>query len=115
MAFFKFRLPGQRGASESTGGAAPTESVEVLRQRAKHRLIGAAVLVLLGVIGFPCLFDTQPGLSRSTSDQYPRQEQGRTADAATASAGRPPVGGRGRWQAGASRAQPQCGTGFQPR
>lgn len=60
MAFFKFRLPGQRGASESTGGAAPTESVEVLRQRAKHRLIGAAVLVLLGVVGFPLLFDTQP-------------------------------------------------------
>jgi len=60
MAFFKFRLPGQRGASESTGGAAPTESVEVLRQRAKHRLIGAAVLVLLGMIGFPLLFDTQP-------------------------------------------------------
>lgn len=60
MAFFKFRLPGQRAASEAPGHAAPTESVEVLRQRAKHRLIGAAVLVGIGVVGFPLLFDTQP-------------------------------------------------------
>lgn len=36
------------------------ESIEVMRRRARHRLIGAAVLVLLGVIGFPMLFDTQP-------------------------------------------------------
>ncbi len=60
MAFFKFRLPGQRAASEAPGHAAPTESVEALRQRAKHRLIGAAVLVGIGVVGFPLLFDTQP-------------------------------------------------------
>ena len=31
-----------------------------MRRRAKHRLIGATVLVLAGVIGFPWLFDTQP-------------------------------------------------------
>jgi DedD protein len=31
-----------------------------MRRRARHRLLGAAVLVLLGVIGFPLLFDTQP-------------------------------------------------------
>ena len=31
-----------------------------MRKRAKHRLIGSAVLVLIGVIGFPLLFDTQP-------------------------------------------------------
>ena len=36
------------------------ESIEVMRRRARHRLIGAAVLVLLGVVGFPMLFDTQP-------------------------------------------------------
>jgi DedD protein len=34
--------------------------MEVIRKRAKHRLIGAAVLVLVGVVGFPLLFDTQP-------------------------------------------------------
>jgi DedD protein len=31
-----------------------------MRKRAKHRLIGSAVLVLIGVVGFPLLFDTQP-------------------------------------------------------
>jgi DedD protein len=31
-----------------------------MRKRAKHRLIGAALLVLMGVVGFPLLFDTQP-------------------------------------------------------
>ena len=61
MAFFKFRLPGQ-ATSESQGNPSntPTESVDVMRRRARHRLIGASVLVVLGVIGFPVLFDTQP-------------------------------------------------------
>ena len=31
-----------------------------MRRRARHRLIGAGVLVLIGVVGFPLLFDTQP-------------------------------------------------------
>jgi DedD protein len=55
MAFFKFRKAG-----EDTAAAAPAESVEVMRRRARHRLIGAAVLVLIGVVGFPLMFDTQP-------------------------------------------------------
>lgn len=42
--------------------AAPTSppSVEVVRQRAKHRLIGVSVLVLAAVLLFPVLFDSQP-------------------------------------------------------
>ena len=61
MAFFKFRLPGQ-GAEQAQGNVNPTpaESVEAMRRRARHRLIGASVLVVLGVVGFPMLFDTQP-------------------------------------------------------
>lgn len=61
MAFFKFRLPGQHTA-EAQGNFSnpPTESVEALRRRARHRLIGATLLVLVGVIGFPIVFDTQP-------------------------------------------------------
>jgi DedD protein len=61
MAFFKFRLPGQT-TSESQGNTSntPAESVDAMRRRARHRLIGASVLVVLGVIGFPLLFDTQP-------------------------------------------------------
>jgi len=61
MAFFKFRLPGQAaGDAPNSHSNAPAESVEVMRRRARHRLIGASVLVVLGVVGFPLLFDTQP-------------------------------------------------------
>ena len=56
MAFFKFR---QRDDEAKTPGS-PVESVEVLRKRAKHRLIGTVILVLAGVIGFPLLVDKQP-------------------------------------------------------
>ena len=61
MAFFKFRLPGQP-TSEPQGNHSntPAESVDAMRRRARHRLIGASVLVILGVVGFPLLFDTQP-------------------------------------------------------
>ena len=73
MALFKFRLPGQgeaapEGRARTGAGAThvrkaqagPAESVESLRQRARHRVIGAAVLVVAAVIGFPMLFDSQP-------------------------------------------------------
>ena len=61
MAFFKFRMPGHASAAQAAAAEnAASESAEVLRQRARHRLLGAAVLVVLAVIGFPFLFDTQP-------------------------------------------------------
>lgn len=41
-------------------GNAPTPTIDAVRRRARHRLIGASVLVAVGVIGFPLLFDTQP-------------------------------------------------------
>jgi DedD protein len=56
MAFFKMR----KGGDESPATRRPPESIEAMRRRARHRLIGAGVLVLVGVIGFPLLFDTQP-------------------------------------------------------
>jgi len=56
MAFFKFRKNG----AEQSGPAPAPESLDVLRKRARHRLIGASALVLLGVVGFPLLFDSQP-------------------------------------------------------
>ena len=59
MPFFKFRR-GDASPTPPAGSATQAQSVEVLRKRAKHRLIGASVLVLLGVIGFPMLFETQP-------------------------------------------------------
>ncbi|TAM51811.1 MAG: SPOR domain-containing protein [Burkholderiaceae bacterium] len=60
MAFFKFPLPRRKRGDDKAPAAARRESVEAMRQRAKHRLIGAAVLVAIGVVGFPLLFDTQP-------------------------------------------------------
>ena len=59
MAFFKFRFPGAKTGAEATAQP-PLESVEGMRRRARHRLIGAAVLVLVAVVGFPLVFDTQP-------------------------------------------------------
>ncbi len=56
MAFFKFR----KGGEDQASTVPQPESVEVMRKRAKHRLIGAVVLVLAGVIGFPLLVDKQP-------------------------------------------------------
>jgi DedD protein len=56
MAFFKFR----KGGDESAATHRQPESIEAMRKRARHRLIGAGVLVLVGVVGFPLLFDTQP-------------------------------------------------------
>ena len=56
MAIFKFRKDGD----DIVSAAAPLESVDAMRRRAMHRLIGAVVLVAAGVIGFPMLFDNQP-------------------------------------------------------
>jgi len=71
MALFNIRWPGsgsrnggnardddKRGARQRRVNS--TESVDALRRRARHRLIGAAVLLVAGVVGFPLLFDTQP-------------------------------------------------------
>lgn len=58
MAFLKIPLP--RRGNDKVASAVPRESAEAMRQRAKHRLIGAAVLVLIGIVGFPLVFDTQP-------------------------------------------------------
>jgi DedD protein len=57
MALFKSR---KKKVDEPVAAASPAESIDALRRRARHRLIGAAVLVLAGVVGFPLLFDTQP-------------------------------------------------------
>lgn len=49
-----------RSGSRGNPATHPPQSIEAVRRRARHRLIGAAVLVLLGVLGFSLLFDTQP-------------------------------------------------------
>lgn len=49
-----------RSGAQGASGASQPPTIEVIRQRARHRLIGASVLVLAGVVGFSLLFDTQP-------------------------------------------------------
>ncbi|NDH52507.1 MAG: SPOR domain-containing protein [Betaproteobacteria bacterium] len=56
MAFFQFR----KGREEPAAPPEPAQSVETMRRRALHRLIGAALLVLAAVIGLPLVFDNQP-------------------------------------------------------
>lgn len=55
-----FRMLTSRSGSAGHSAPPPPQSIEAVRRRARHRLIGAVALVLLGVLGFPLLFDTQP-------------------------------------------------------
>jgi DedD protein len=56
LSFFKrtAAAPAAKPVSDSL------DAVQELRLRARRRLIGAAVLVAIGVIGFPLVFETQP-------------------------------------------------------
>jgi DedD protein len=47
-------------ASGSRSNNDPADEVMRARIRARQRLIGAAVLVVIGIIGFPLVFETQP-------------------------------------------------------
>lgn len=49
-----------RSASSTAAAATPAEAVEAARTKARRRLIGAAVLLGVGVIAFPLIFETQP-------------------------------------------------------
>ncbi len=49
--------------SDSSGHTAKVESadaVQAARTQARHRFIGAIVLLAIGIIGFPLVFETQP-------------------------------------------------------
>jgi DedD protein len=59
MAIFSTRS-GKRDADEAPTKNVPIDSIETLRTRARQRLIGAVVLVALGIITFTVLFDSQP-------------------------------------------------------
>ncbi|MDR7272140.1 DedD protein [Pelomonas saccharophila] len=50
----------KKSAGKSGAKASAAEDVQLLRIRARRRLIGAAVLVAAGVVGFPLIFETQP-------------------------------------------------------
>lgn len=52
---FLQRKPLEKPAAASEGGP-----VEAARLRARRRLIGAIVLLAIGIVGFPLVFETQP-------------------------------------------------------
>jgi DedD protein len=55
-------------------GDDPTE-VQTARTQARRRLVGAVVLLLIGVVGFPVLFETQPRpLPLDTPIEAPRRD-----------------------------------------
>ncbi|MES2889336.1 MAG: SPOR domain-containing protein [Pseudomonadota bacterium] len=58
LSIFQSKGPAQSDRSASVSDVA--DGVQQSRVRARHRLIGAAVLLLMGVIVFPLLFETQP-------------------------------------------------------
>jgi DedD protein len=91
MAFFKFRFPGQSASSPVLAEAASPgsgESIELVRRRARHRLMGAVVLVLIAVVGFPLMFDTQP---RPVAVDTPILIPDRPSTAAVKASQTPPV------------------------
>ena len=57
LSVFKRRADAASNAAEAGG---PADAVLQARTRARQRLIGAVVLVVVGVIGFPLVFETQP-------------------------------------------------------
>lgn len=57
------KLKSSPGGANETRAGATTDANEVVRDaraRARRRLIGAALLLGVGIIGFPLLFETQP-------------------------------------------------------
>lgn len=59
LSFLK-RSPGESSSGRKTARTAEPGEADRARAKARQRLIGAAVLVGVGVVGFPILFDTQP-------------------------------------------------------
>lgn len=57
LSFFQRR---NGDAGRAAAGALPDDDVAAARTRARRRLLGAAVLVMVGVIAFPLVFETQP-------------------------------------------------------
>ena len=90
MALFKTR----KGGDEPQATHRQPESVEAIRTRARHRLIGAGVLVLVAIIGFPVLFDTQPRpIAVDIPIQIPDRNKAKPLAAPAPSAARPAIAG----------------------
>jgi DedD protein len=73
--FFKRKVPKPAVPAAPDPTADDAGSVQAARTRARRRLIGAVVLLAIGVIGFPMLFETQPRpLPGDIPIELPRRE-----------------------------------------
>ena len=87
LSIFKRQTDSPRGAAPVAVDA--SDAVQRARTRARQRLIGAAVLLGIGIVGFPLVFETQP---RPIPVNIPIEAPPRDgAPALTMPAARPPV------------------------
>ena len=87
LSIFKRQADSPRSAQTSAGDA--SDAVQRARTRARQRLIGAIVLLGIGIIGFPIVFETQP---RPIPVNIPIEAPAKDgAPALTMPAARPPV------------------------
>ena len=93
LSTFRRRADPNSNAAATMGASA--DAVQKARTRARQRLIGAAVLVGIGVVGFPLVFETQPRpIPIDIPIEVPRKENapplvmpaGATPDASTQAA-----------------------------
>lgn len=67
----------RRAASAAAGPADDNGPVQQARTRARRRLIGAVVLLAVGIVGFPLLFETQPRpIAVDIPIETPRKDSG---------------------------------------
>lgn len=77
MPLFSFLQRNNSASREPVGMASPGEQVQAARVRARRRLIGAVVLLGVGIVGFPLLFETQPRpLPVEVNIEIPRKDGG---------------------------------------
>jgi DedD protein len=88
--FFKRKPAAVAEKGRRKGAAAPAGDdgalVEAARTRARRRLIGAVVLLAIGIIVFPLVFETQP---RPVALDTPIEVAGKARDAAALPASKP--------------------------
>lgn len=75
LPFLRPKTQAPEGRKRATPVAEDPASAGAARTRARRRLVGALVLLVIGVLGFPVLFETQPRpLPVDTPIELPRRD-----------------------------------------
>ena len=75
MGWLSIFKPRTDASVASGNGSSTPDSVTQVRTRARQRLVGAVVLVVIGVIGFPLVFETRPRpIPVDVAIEIPRKE-----------------------------------------